>query len=166
MGSEDAVSRAPECFWKRLEEVVSPKYTFQAVQFVDKLTNACLAAVGVDKVHIMPGENNLITRTEVEQIDAALQDYKGNSGFFFEYRLKDIRELMPVSNTKLQTIVLLGEKEMRLPLLQFGCRGIDRITGIGHTMDFDFMWDGYDLTERLTRGVMYQGWFHQTPTLQ
>ena len=34
-----------------------------------------------------------------------------------------------------------------------GVRGVDRIVPMGKTMDFDLIWDGYDLVSRLTRTV-------------
>ena len=42
---------------------------------------------------------------------------------------------------------------MFLPLLKTGVRGIDRIVPVGKTMDFDLIWDGYNLYERLTRTI-------------
>lgn len=39
------------------------------------------------------------------------------------------------------------------PFLESGIKGIDRIVPVGQTMDFSFIWDGYDLYERLTRTV-------------
>lgn len=34
-----------------------------------------------------------------------------------------------------------------------GVKGIDRVVEVGKSMDFGFVWDGYDLRERLTRRV-------------
>jgi len=38
-------------------------------------------------------------------------------------------------------------------LVLSGIHGVDRIVPIGHTMDFDLVWDGYNLVERLTRNI-------------
>ena len=38
-------------------------------------------------------------------------------------------------------------------LLESGIKGIDRIVPVGQTMDFDLIWDGYDLSRDLTRVV-------------
>ena len=40
---------------------------------------------------------------------------------------------------------------MLMPLLMSGVKGIDRIVPVGKTMDFDLIWDGNNLYERLTR---------------
>ena len=42
---------------------------------------------------------------------------------------------------------------MFTPLLESGVKGIDRIVPIGHTMDFDLLWDGYDLVSQMTRVI-------------
>ena len=153
MGNDADAARARECFWERLRAMVSSRYKFQPVQFVDKLESVCLAAVGIEGLHILRMNDNQITRVELEKIDPVIQNFKGNSGLFYEYRLRDILELVPLCNAKMQTIAFLGNREMLMPLLKCGVKGIDRVAEIGHTMDFDLIWDGYDLMERLTRNI-------------
>ena len=83
-----------------------------------------------------------------------LMAYKDNSGYFFEYDCTDILELHEIcNNTHCQTVSYFGNKDMFIPLIKAGIRGVDRIVPIGKTMDFDFIWDGYNLAERLTRTV-------------
>jgi hypothetical protein len=82
-------------------------------------------------------------------------EYKDNSGFFLEYDCDDITEIFPLCNDKhCQTIAYIGDKEMFLQLLEKGAKGIDRIVPVGKTMDFDLLWDGYDLTGHLTRTIV------------
>ena len=45
------------------------------------------------------------------------------------------------------------KKEAIQPLIDLGIKGVDRVVPIGKTMDFDLLWDGYKLVERLTRTV-------------
>ena len=63
----------------------------------------------------------------------------------------EIRDLC--NNIRCQTVGYLGEKEDVLSLIASGIKGIDRVVPIGKTMDFDLLWDGYNLFERLTRTV-------------
>ena len=81
-------------------------------------------------------------------------DYRDNSGYFFEYSCKDILEIKDLCNDKrCQTVAYVGNADMLLPLLDVGIKGIDRIVPMGKTMDFDLIWDGYDLPSVLTRIV-------------
>jgi hypothetical protein len=41
------------------------------------------------------------------------------------------------------------------PLLVSGIKGVDRVVSVGQTMNFDLLWDGYNLIEELTRTVAY-----------
>lgn len=155
IGEREKILQAKEIFWEKLWSQVEEKYVFQAVQFVDKLTNICLAATQIEGIHVMPMKDNRIVRIEIKKITSLIQGYRGNSGVFYEYDLKNVMDLVPICNGKLQTVAVLGDREMILSLVRSGVRGIDRVVKIGKTMEFSFLWDGYDLRERLTRRIQF-----------
>ncbi len=147
-------AEAKSVFWEKLHELVRTEYAFQEIQAVNKLTGAYLACNAIDGAAVVPSEDNLILRIQVQALTADLQEHFENSGFFYEYDCDDIMDLRELCNdTKCQTVGYLGDREAFLPLLQSGIRGIDRIVPIGRTMDFDLIWDGYDLPAMLTRLV-------------
>lgn len=152
-GQKDEVERARTVFWEELWKIAAEKYHPQPVQFMDKLVNACLAAVEISGIRVVKMKDNLITRIELESITSQIQERRGHSGFFYECYLNEAVELAPVCGEKLQTIACLGCKEWLMPLIGSGVKGIDRVVSIGDTMDFDFVWDGYDLVERLSREI-------------
>lgn len=148
------IDEAKQIFWAEEHALVKQRYSLQAVQAVNKLTKACLVSAAVPGCRIVGQEDNLIFRISVPEVSAALMAYRENSGFFFEYDCRDIMELRDLCNDKhCQTIGYLGDREMFLPLIQSGVKGIDRIVPLGHTMDFDLVWDGYDLPDMMTRIV-------------
>ncbi len=152
MGSQ--IRDAKQLFWKELQVLVDKKYEIQGVQAVNKLTSSYLLAVAQDNVKKEVGENNLIVRMKVESLTSKLIELKDNSGYFFEYECQNIMELSDLCNdSRCQTVSYIGDKEMFVPLITSGIRGIDRIVPIGKTMDFDLIWDGYNLLERLTRNI-------------
>ena len=84
-----------------------------------------------------------------------LMDYRDNSGYFFEYDCKDILDIRALcDDKKCQTIAYIGDSHVMLPLILSGVKGIDRIVPMGKTMDFDLIWDGYNLPALLTRTVV------------
>lgn len=96
---------------------------------------------------------------KVSAFPEGLMELKDHSGYFFEYDCGDILELRDLCNDiRCQTIAYIGNREMFFPLLASGVRGIDRIVPVGRTMDFDFIWDGYNLYERMTRTVIVSGY--------
>ena len=145
---------AKEKFWEELHKLVEKKYTFQAIQGVNKLTSSYLIAVKEQGTRIVEHRDNLIVRVQVPVITEQLMDMRDNCGYFFEYDCDDVLELKPLCDDKrCQTISLIGDVEKIRPLLESGIKGVDRVVPIGKTMDFDLIWDGYDLTSQLTRVI-------------
>jgi hypothetical protein len=155
LGEKGRMRQVKELFWERLWNVVSEKYVFQPVQYVDKLVNCCMAAVAAEGIHVVKVKDNRIVRIEVERLDSVIQEYRGDSGTFYECEISDIMELAPICNGKVQTVVMVGDRERMVPLVMSGVKGIDRMVEVGKSMEFGFVWDGMDLRERLTRGCRY-----------
>lgn len=148
------INEAKEVFWQAEHELVKQKYTFQSIQGVNKLTSACLIATAMHGVKVEEHSDNLIVRVRVSNIKGCLMDYCDNSGYFYEYDCGDILDIVPLCNDKrCQTIAYIGDKTVFLPLIKSGVKGIDRIVPMGKTMDFDLIWDGYNLPALLTRTV-------------
>ena len=113
---------------------------------------SCLLAAGEEGIQVRPGVDNLIYRVSVPSLSKDLLDQTGNSGYFLEYDSENILELRePCNDPRCQTVAYIGEKKMLIPLFNAGIKGIDRVVPVGKTMDFDLIWDGYNLYERLTR---------------
>ena len=151
----DKKDEAKEVFWTELSEVIRDRYTLQPVWSVDKLTNKYeVLAKNITTLASVNMDSNLIVRMKTDRLVPELMDYRGHSGFFYEYDCDDIKELRQFCNdTRCQTIGLIGKKEAIQPLIDLGIKGVDRVVPIGKTMDFDLLWDGYNLVERLTRTV-------------
>ncbi len=153
LGERGSMGQARELFWERLWRVVSERYVFQPVQYVDKLAECCMAAAGVEGMHVVRMRDNRIVRVEVEDLDPVIQEYRGDSGMFYECEIEDVMELAPICSGKVQTVVMVGDRKRMEPLVMSGVKGIDRVVEVGKSMEFGFVWDGYDLRERLTRRI-------------
>lgn len=156
-GEDKTVAEAKEIFWGKLHELAEKKYLIQPVQCVDKLVMEYISAVrcAAHGMHEVQTSDNLIVRIQTDSLTDTLMNYRGNSGYFYEYDMKNVRELWDIcNNVHCQTIGLLGNKEILRPLIMSGIKGIDRIVPVGQTMDFDLFWDGYNLADRLTRTIV------------
>lgn len=156
-GEDKTVAEAKEIFWGKLHELAEKKYLIQPVQCVDKLVMKYISAVrcSAHGMHVIQTPDNLTVRIQTDSLTDTLMNYRGNSGYFYEYDMKSVKELWDIcNNTHCQTIGLLGNKEMLKPLIVSGIKGIDRIVPVGQTMDFDLLWDGYNLADRLTRTIV------------
>lgn len=149
------IEEAKKVFWETEHKLAEKKYTFQSIQGVNKLTSSYLIAVAEPGVKVEEHEDNLIVRVKVPEIMENLMDYRDNSGYFYEYDCKDILEIKDLCNDKrCQTIAYIGDSKAVLPLIEAGVKGIDRVVPMGKTMDFDLIWDGYNLPALLTRTVL------------
>lgn len=149
---------AKEIFWNSVYELVEKKYPFQSIMGVDKLSQSFLALTAKEDLGILKmlhHKDNRLIRVKVSKLKPELMLYRGNSGYFYEYDCENIMDILDFCNdSQCQTISVIGSKDMVKPLLLSGLRGIDRVVNVGHTMDFDLNWDGYNLVERLTRIIV------------
>lgn len=145
---------AKEIFWEEEHKLVKKKYNFQPIMAINKLTTSYIAAINKAGTKIEKHKDNLIIRVNICDLDKSIMDIKDNSGYFYEYECDNIMDLYEICNDKrCQTMGLLGEINLVMPLLLSGIKGIDRVVPIGKTMDFDVIWDGVNLYERLTRTI-------------
>lgn len=149
------ICEAKKIFWRKLHSLIRNKYCFRAIQAVNKLSDLCLAGASFPGcLKCIQEDDNFITRVAVDRALPSLMDFKSNSGFFFEYDCSDIMLLRDICNDRrCQTVGYIGNIHMFDPLICSGIRGVDRIVPVGHTMDFDLIWDGNDLVRMMSRCV-------------
>ncbi len=151
-GKKSAAAR--NIFWNLFQEKVDKNYTLQDVQAVDKLTNLYLLAAAKN-VKFISGANNKITRVEIFEVDSELTNFQGNSGFFIECEISDLKNILPICGRRCQTLAYFGINSELLKnfVLENSPKGIDRIVPIGETLNFNLHWDGYDLINSLSRTI-------------
>jgi hypothetical protein len=153
-GDKKRVTKAQELFWKELHNILLlKKYVVQPIIAVDKLTalyNQCILG---SNIHKFEGEDNLIWRANMKELDENIQDYRCSSGYFSEYNAASIFEISKIINRKYQTLAYFGFEKHELSdfILQQTPNGIDRIVPIGRTSEFSLVWDGLALMNSLSR---------------
>lgn len=150
----DRIAEAKEAFWSTMAKTVSQKYTMNAISGSEKLLRVAVLAAKYPEIREIK-ENNLLVRVELPELYPDCMEYKGNSGFFFEYNAADLSEIVPLLRRACQTITYVGELDgpLRTLVSSGGVRGVDRIVPMGHSMDLSFIWDGYVLPEVLSRYI-------------
>ncbi len=148
------VEAAQGRFWKTVHQVVEKKYGFQDVMSVDKLTAFYKQAVGM-KCHRVCVEDNMIVRTQLDELPYNIDSYRCACGYFSEYDIDSLDEIASIVNVKYQTLAYYGiEKEaLRTFMLRNRLMGLDRIVPIGETTSFALTWDGYNLMDTFTRCI-------------
>ena len=150
------VNEAKNQFWQRIHNLVSERYTLASVHSVGKL-NAMYRIAANREVRFEEASDMLVSRIHIDTLDSSLMDYKYNSGFFLEYDIKSLEEILPICNDRCQTLTYYGIKtdEINAFINKYRPRGIDRVIKMGRSMDFSLIWDGYDLIHQLSRRVYF-----------
>ena len=149
------IDKAKVAFWSCLYDVVKKRYGFQDIMSVDKLSLAYEAMIKIEGLRIIPHDDNLIVRIEITKTSEHLMEYKGYSGYFYEYDCRDSMEIKKLcDNKQCQSVGILGDKDWMRSLIEAGIKGVDRVVKIGHTMDFSLIWDGYDLIREMSREIV------------
>lgn len=112
-----------------------------------------------------------------------IADYRCAGGFFLEYSSDSLEGLKDIVDERFQTLTYICreskhvdncsdneeadlidnnsekntngilEKDIKNYIISNGLKGIDRVVPVGHSADFDLIWDGYDLIDYYTRVV-------------
>lgn len=160
LGEEETCRKSQETFWSKLMPLVEEKFVLHSVQAVSKLASVYKIGANFDGVRLNEAvsykPSNKLIRVQVQKLSQGLMEYRNNSGFFMEYYAENLKEIEPLCVDKCQTLSYLGvaREEIKQFLVDSKPRGVDRVVLIGKTMNFDLVWDGYDLIGQLTRIVV------------
>ena len=155
VGEGETLSVAQEQFWNAVHACAKPRYPIDAVTAVDKRIALYRAALTLGDVALAPMPDNLAVRIRLKALVPAVVDFRCGGGCFLEFATPTLEPLAPLLTAKAQTLSLVGldAGAVRDFALAHGVRGLDRLTAVGHTMDFSLLWDGYDLIETLSRRI-------------
>ena len=152
LGDSQKIDKARNEFWSKLEKLVIDDYDMKQIFVIDKYDSFCNLATQYDGVTLV-SDNNLVTRVEVDKLSPEIMNYKNGGGYFFEYIAHNLIEVVDMLEKTCQTISYYGinADELKKIVIEYGVRGVDRIVPIGKTMELQFVWDGYDMIETMSR---------------
>lgn len=156
-------------FWDALKTKVDKEYEMSPIQAVDKQSVFAELAmksgfISLYKEGLFDGSDNKIIVVDADSLalsdNETIMDYKMGGGYFFQYTVSSLDEIIPIMNKKCQTVAVLGLDKNDIVdfLMKKGVRGIDRVVNVGDTMGLEFIWDGYNMIESMSREVyIYEG---------
>ncbi|XFA99101.1 acyl-CoA reductase [Candidatus Izemoplasma sp. B36] len=149
------IDNAERIFWSMLYEKVLHDYELQKVKAVEKYSKFIIYASNHRNIDLQKFGNFLYV-INIREIDKDIKDHFGDSGIFYQYHIKNsIEEIVSLFDKKLQTISYFGlkAKDIYQNISNLNIKGVDRIVPIGKTLDFDLIWDGYDLINTMSRYI-------------
>jgi len=155
-GLPQNITKAKDIFWSSLQKILVQKhYLTPEVIAVNKLNALYLQAVG-HSIHKESNIDNRLWHVEWDNLPDNIDTYRCAGGYFSEYTAKSFDEIATIVNRKYQTLAYYGYDSSLLKdfIRNHKLNGIDRVVPIGKTTDFSITWDGYDLTDSLSRKCM------------
>lgn len=149
----DAIER----FWVLVDKnIVSFEHDLDMPEFINKVVAAQLIATQ-QHCHIVPGPTNLVTRIRFPSLDNHPFEAHCGGGLFFEVYVTDLTKINTIFSRNIQTVAHYGfSKKSLLKWILNSSVAPDRFVPIGKALDFDVVWDGYDLLESFTREVVLE----------
>lgn len=141
-------------FHARVGAAVATKgYVVDTSMSIAKLGQAYRGAIDFDATSLS-ADTAALTVLEVRDLAPMPQDFCGG-GFLYESHVRSLVDLAPAIGRRHQTLAVHGidAADARQLALAVNGRGIDRIVPIGHALQFNRHWDGYDLFAEFTRQV-------------
>jgi hypothetical protein len=152
-GSQQDVRAASTRFLEDIREHAERKqYEVQPATRMNRFTFACQEAL---KGHASTYEDlGVLTVLGVDRFDQLSRDHCGG-GLVFQYRLRDLAELVPFVARRDQTMTYFGFERDELTDFahKLNGHGIDRIVPLGQALNFNRFWDGNDLLLQFMRYV-------------
>lgn len=142
-------------FWEAVYDYAEKRYILQPALAVEKYTQLCKEAINLDILKSVERKGNLLYNIEIGSLYENMECIRGKGGYFYEYSLKSLNELVDIVTEKHQTVTQYGMDpgEIQSFVINNRLRGIDRIVPIGKALDISVVWDGFDLVRMLSRVV-------------
>lgn len=99
--------------------------------------------------------SNELSVIELEKMSEEMRTHCGN-GLLYDLKIDTLDEIIPYITHKDQTLSYFGfsAEELASFAKKLNGRGIDRMVPIGQSLNFDYIWDGYDLLQELSRIIV------------
>lgn len=141
-------------FWDELDlSVRNGKYfNLNEKNKFDKYEKFCEFSVTIPEI-ISSYNHDFVSRMKLKRLPKNIHNLRVGNGFFFEYFINDLKILDKFITPKIQTLTYFGFKKNELEKFIYLNKpnGIDRIVPIGRALEFNEVWDGYDLVRNLSK---------------
>ncbi len=139
-------------FWRRLGEAADKEYSILPAQITGKLA-AFLEAAAVMPLRLVTSWHApKLMAVRVFGLDETILVHKYHSGYFYDYKTENLKEILSLCTEHCGTITYFGNiaDQLRQILDGSSCKGNMRIVPVGTAMEFSFIWDGYDLITEMS----------------
>ena len=146
-----------QLFWKKLNEYVIKQNPeeIEPSDIVNKLVAECSMAIENNVILDKKSNNPFINKVKIDSMKDVNEELHCGTGLFYELEISKFEDLLPNMTKKHQTLAYYGfsKEELNQAILNHLPRGLDRLVPIGKSLDFSYIWDGYDLFKSFSREI-------------
>ena len=139
-----------ERIYIKLSEMAEAKYEEDISSIASLKLNQSVVDIIEGKIFKTINSSNYITFSELSSNEIP---HSCGAGYLYYQLLDTLEDVIPFINTKTQTITYSGLNNLEIKefLNKIDVETVDRIVPIGKALDFDYIWDGYNIfTEMLS----------------
>lgn len=153
VGDAEQHASGVQALLNTVSQVAREKQMMPATGHAIRKMVEAFASAGRGEAQSVYWGDNLLTAVQVTSADLSERRVGGG---YLEYRfIPDLDDLQPVLREHHQTLTYFGFTQPAMAAFAESRveAGLTRIVPVGQALDFDFVWDGYDLPRELTRLV-------------
>ncbi len=156
-GTKKENLKAQQLFWNQLNQYVLKQQPEEIApaDIVNKLVAECSMAIENNVMIDTSVKNPFINRVKINAIKDVNEDLHCGTGLFYELEIDKFEDLLPHLTKKHQTLAYYGfsKEQLKIIISKGMPDGIDRVVPIGKSLDFSYIWDGYDLFRNFCREI-------------
>jgi hypothetical protein len=148
LGSDSENQIAIEALYQLLQDIALKSYQIEPYSLASLKINYMAEGICDGNIGNLLFQSNSVVFAESQRPEIMKTC---GAGFFFIHKINHLKDIIPAITPKIQTLSYFGlskTEQDELATLTFG-RGIDRIVPIGAALNFDPIWDGYNLMDEL-----------------
>jgi hypothetical protein len=156
VGNSDTNEQASDIFESSLKKVLTEKNYIKALSNnMDHLVNWYKLAASYVQKEKMKVEALTPTFFNTSLANIPYEYKTCGGGFFLQCFIDNIKDLALFNSNKHQTMTYFGfnSEELRNFVLMKGYSSPSRIVPIGSALNFDYLWDGYNLLHEFTKDI-------------
>lgn len=156
VGTSQSLELKTDFHQRILTTIERKNYESQTSTAIAKMGQALGSVMG-QSISSYTQYSNALTVLDAEVFPKVRGEFCGG-GLFYQINLDRLLDIVPHIQRADQTLAAFGfeQDEMRQLVIALQGRGIDRIVPFGQALQFNRIWDGYDLLQEFTRRVSIQ----------
>lgn len=155
IGEETAAMEEMKKRWWNMFYQISRSYDLDQWKSSEKYLQMIHEIMDANGIKSVKTYENYLYTVQLEDYPVHPEQYQGKFGCFYEYSIKEAKDVCGCLSRKIQTIVYAGVDSEKLAdeIIKSGKKGGDRIVPVGMALELDFIWDGKDVVSQLSRVI-------------